>query len=309
MSATSYGNGMKPTVTDSRQALMIAAAGVLFSALWSSAFIAGKVGLDAAPPFYLLTARFLVGGILMMSASVVITSWRPYYTDGWRPWLLVLLLGLLNNVFYLGMSFYALQSLPAGLVVLIVSTAPIVTAVMAYFILGESLTVQKIIGLLVSLAGVGIIMYPRIDRGDFSEILGIMLVSMSTLALASGTVVYKRYAAHIPALWVNAWSTLFGGLMLLPVALTLEDITAVKWNATLLETIGYLVFVVSIGAMLLWFWLIRMAGASKASTLHFLNPPLGLFLAWLLLDEVPAWNELLGVFPVSLGVLLVVRGK
>jgi drug/metabolite transporter (DMT)-like permease len=52
-----------------------------------------------------------------------------------------------------------------------------------------------------------------------------------------------------------------------------------------------------------------MAGASKASTLHFLNPPLGLFLAWLLLDEVPAWNELLGVFPVSLGVLLVVRGK
>ena len=309
MSATSHGSGMKLTATDSKQALIIAATGVLFSTLWSSAFIAGKVGLDAAPPLYLLAVRFLVAGILMISASIAITSWRPYYTDGWRPWLLVLLLGLLNNAAYLGMSFYALQSLPAGLVVLIVSTAPIVTAVMAYFTLGESLTGQKIIGLLVSLAGVGVIMYPRIDRGDFSEILGIILVSISALALASGTVVYKRYAAQIPALWVNAWSTLFGALMLLPVALTLDNITAVKWNATLFGTIGYLVFVVSIGAMLLWFWLIRMAGASKASTLHFLNPPLGLFLAWLLLDEVPTWNELLGVFPVSLGVLLVVRGK
>ncbi len=242
---------MKPTASASQQTLIIAATGILFSTLWSSAFIAGKVGLDAAPPLYLLAARFLVAGILMTSAVIVIPSCRPYYADRWQPWLVVFFLGLLNNDLYLGMSFYALQGLPAGLVVLIVSTAPIVTAVMAYFAVGESLTAQKIIGLLVSLAGVGIIVYPRIDSGDSSEMLGIILVSISTLALASGTVVYKRYAAQIPALWVNAWSTLFAALMLLPLALTLDSITAVKWNATLLGTIGYLVFVVSIGAMLL----------------------------------------------------------
>ncbi len=300
---------MKPTATNSKQALMIAATGLLFSALWSSAFIVGKVGLEAAPPLYLLAARFLVAGIFMISVSVAIPSYWRCYADGWRPWLLALLLGLLNNALYLGMSFYALQSLPAGLVILLVSLAPIMTAVMAYFILGESLTVRKIIGLFVSLAGVGIIVYPRINRGDFSEILGIILASISALALAGGTVVYKAYAVQVSAFWLNAWSTFFGGLMLVPVALTLDNISVVKWNATLFGAIGYLVFVVSIGAMLLWFWLIRMVGASKASTLLFLNPPLGLFLAWLLLREAPTWNELLGVFPVSLGVLLVVRSK
>lgn len=154
-------------------------------------------------------------------------------------------------------------------------------------------------------------MHTRINESDFSELLGVMLVVISAFALASGTVIYKRYATQIPALWVNAWSTLLGALMLLPIALTLEDVDVdvVDWNVTLLGTIGCLVFVVSIGAMLLWFWIIRVIGASKASTLHFLNPILGLLLAWLLLAEVPRWNELLGVLPVSLGVLLVVRSK
>lgn len=300
---------MKRTNPDSGQTLKIAATGVLFSTLWSSAFIAGKVGLAAAPPLYLLVARFLIAGTIMTAVVLAIASWRRCHPGGWRPWLLALVLGLLNNVFYLGLSFYALQHLPAGLVVLIASTAPIVTAVLGYFALREPLTVQKITGLVVSLAGVGLITLPRIDRGDFSELAGIICVAASAFALAGGTVVYRRYAAQISALWINAWSTLFGALMLLPVTFAVEDIAAVHWNATLLGSIGYLVFVASIGTMLLWFWIIRTAGASKASTLHFLNPSLGLLLAWVLLDEVPDWNELLGVLPISLGVLLVVRGK
>jgi drug/metabolite transporter (DMT)-like permease len=299
--------GVKTATDDLSESLVVVLAGGLFSALWSSAFIAGKVGLEAAPPLYLLTARFLLAGVLMIVIASVVTDWRPRGADAWQLWLLAFILGLLNNVLYLGMSFYALLTLPAGLVVLILSTAPIITAAIAYPALGESLSARKGAGMLISLVGVGIIMYPRIHAEDLSELLAILLVCFSTFALAGGTIVYKRYAAQVPALWVNAWSTLFSALVLLPVALALDDITAVKWNMTLFGSISYLVFSVSIGAMLLWFWLIRSIGAGKASTLHLLNPPLGLFLAWLLLGEVPAWNELVGVFPVSFGVLLVVR--
>jgi drug/metabolite transporter (DMT)-like permease len=306
MSAPESQLGVNTPSDSFTQSMVFVFTGVLFSALWSSAFIAGKAGLEAAPPLYLLAARFLFAGVLMIMMSSFFVDWRPRGTDARQMWFLAFALGLLNNVLYLGMSFYALLSLPAGLVVLILSTAPIITAVIAYPVLGESFTIRKRAGMVISLTGVGIIMYPKFNAEDLSELVAILLVCFSTVALAGGTVAYKRYAAQAPALWINAWSTLFGALILVPVALLLDDITAIRWNMTLLSSIVYLVFAVSIGAMLLWFWLIRSIGAGKASMLHLLNPPLGLFLAWLLLGEIPAYNELVGVLPVTLGILLVV---
>jgi drug/metabolite transporter (DMT)-like permease len=299
----------EPAATDYGQSLFVISVGVVFSSLWSSAFIAGKVGLEAAPPLVLLAGRFLLAGLLMILVSSVVLDWRPRGADAWRCWTLAFLLGLLNNVLYLGMSFYALRTLPAGLVILILSTAPILTAVIAYPALGESLNVRKSIGMLVSLAGVGIIVFPRIGTDDISQLVGITLVCASTLALACGTVVYKRFATQIPAFWINTWSTFFSALVFLPAVLAFDSMKVVKWNFTLFGSVAYLVVVVTIGAMLIWFWLIRRVGASKASILHMFNPPLGMLLAWAILNEVPSWNELVGIVPVSLGVFLVIRDK
>jgi drug/metabolite transporter (DMT)-like permease len=288
--------------------LKLAATAMLFCTLWSSAFIAGKAGLASAPPLFLLTVRFLVAGALMALAVTAMGVRPAARSGGPSPWLIAIVLGVLNNALYLGMSFYALQSLPAGFVVVIVSTAPILTALIAHFTLGESLTAQKIAGLMLSIAGVWLILHARLTGAGAPQLLGVVLVSLSALSFAGGTVVYKRYAAGMPLLWVNAWSTLAGGLVLLPVTLVLEDLAAVTWDMTLLAALGHLVLAVSIGAMLLWFWLIRFVGAGRASSFHFMNPVLGVLLAWLVLNETPGWGELLGVIPVSLGVLLVVRG-
>jgi drug/metabolite transporter (DMT)-like permease len=61
----------------------------------------------------------------------------------------------------------------------------------------------------------------------------------------------------------------------------------------------------SVVAYLLWFHLLRVAGASTASAYHFLMPPLGLFFGWLLLGERTEPLDLLGVVPVALGIWLV----
>ncbi|WP_142846262.1 DMT family transporter [Telmatospirillum sp. J64-1] len=279
---------------------------LLFCLLWSSAFIAGKAGLASAPPLLLLAARFLIAGLLMVLAVSLLGLRPPQGNAGRNAWAIVLLLGLLNNALYLGMSFTALQSLPAGFVVVIVSTAPILTAILAHFLLGETLNARRITGLALGIIGVWMIVQTRLGDGGAPEIPGLVLVGLSALSLAFGTIAYKRYATGLPLLWVNAWSTLAGGLVLLPLTLAWEDLSAVTWDLTLAAALGHLVLAVSVGAMLLWFWLIRFVGAGKASSIHFLNPVFGLLLAWLVLGEIPAWNEMLGVIPVSLGVLLVV---
>ncbi len=289
--------------------LLIFAIGILFSTLWSSAFIVGKIGLESSPPLYLLSFRFFLAGILMTLITAAFTDWRPRGQNAWRAWLFALVLGLLNNVLYLGAGFYAMLTLPAGLVILILSAAPVITTALAYVALGEPLSIRKGAGILISLQGIVIIVYPKIDGNDLSELFGVALVCTSTIAFAAGTVFYKRYAAHIPMLWINAWSTFFASLVLFPVALAFEEMSAITWNSALIGTIAYLVLIVSIGAMLLWFWLIRLIDASKASMIHLMNPLLGLFLAWQLLDEIPDQNELLGALPIVAGVLLVLRDK
>ena len=69
----------------------------------------------------------------------------------------------------------------------------------------------------------------------------------------------------------------------------------------------YLSLFVSIFGYLLWFHLLNVAGATAASSYHFLMPPLGVLFGWLLLGEHVAGADLLGIVPVAIGIYLVTR--
>ena len=63
----------------------------------------------------------------------------------------------------------------------------------------------------------------------------------------------------------------------------------------------------SILAYLLWFHLLKVCGATAASSYHFLMPPLGMLFAFLVLGEHVEFRDLLGIIPVALGIYLVTR--
>ncbi|WP_054475206.1 DMT family transporter [Photorhabdus heterorhabditis] len=293
-----------------KENLKILLMAILFSVLWSSAFIAGKFGIESSPPLFLLAIRFLLAGLFMILImgfipSVKIPDRKPC------SWLLALILGMLNNVLYLGLSFYALQILPAGFIVIIISTAPIITAVLAHFTLGELLTKKKLAGLILSICGVWLIVHGQLVEGDSTQfqLLGFALVGLSTVSMTCGTIVYRRYASDISPFWINTWSTIIAGFIMLVLSLLFENLSTVNLDRRFWIVSLYLALVVSIGAMLLWFHLIRTAGASKASACHFLNPVFGLVLAGVLLHEMPSFIGVLGVIPVCLGIGLVVRSR
>jgi drug/metabolite transporter (DMT)-like permease len=58
---------------------------------------------------------------------------------------------------------------------------------------------------------------------------------------------------------------------------------------------------------LLWFHLLKVCGATAASSYHFLMPPLGVLFAFLVLGEHVEIRDLLGIVPVALGIYLVTR--
>lgn len=276
-----------------------------FSLLWSSAFIAGKVAVVSCPPLLLLSVRFLLAGPLMLlAARIQGHSWIPDRTM--LCWALVL--GVLNNTLYLGLSFTGLKTVPAGLVVVIVSAAPFITMTLARFMLGERLSRMGMISLVVGFGGVAVIMLPRL-QGVNADISGMALTMLGTCAFSLGTVLFKRAPVQLNLFALVGHQTVLGGLLLLPAALLLEDVHTVRYTPELLQSLLYLVLVVSVGATMLWFLLVRRSSASIASTYHFLNPVFGLLLGWGLLGESINGVEVLGTAFVILGIVGITRSN
>src|SRR6476659_139086 len=137
----------------------------LFCLLWSYAFVAGKIGVTDCPPLILLTARFSLAGILMLGISALR---RDAWDLTWRDAAVFAVLGVANNALYLGLGYTGLKTVSAGLGGLIVSANPVFTAAFAALFLGETLTWRKVFGLVLGMAGVGFIVWHRMEMGTDS---------------------------------------------------------------------------------------------------------------------------------------------
>lgn len=278
---------------------------VTFCGLWSSAFVATKLGLGSSPPLLLATMRFLIAGPLMILMALAIA---PRAVPG--PGLLfrLAMLGVLTNSLYLGLTFVALETVSANLVAVIASMNPLITVALAHFILKEPMTWRKAIGLVAALFGVLLIMKNRVEM-QIDAPLGIVLALVGVTAFVFGTMLFKRLRAENSLLMITGVQVLIGGLALLPFALFFEDVSAIRVDDRLMFSLAYLVVFVSIGGTLVWFQMLWNGTASAASSWHFLNPALGIFFGWVVLGERIVWTDYLGLIPIVAGILLVTRSS
>jgi len=279
--------------------LLIAA----FCLLWSSAFAVSKLALADCPPLLLLTIRFLVAGAITLFAAA---AFQPNWRLTWRDALLLAAIGIFNNALYLGFNYSAMHTVSAGLTALIASTNPVLTSLLAACFLGERMTVRKIIGLALGIAGVAFIVEGRVASGTAS-MLGIGLVGAGLMSLVGGTILFKRFAPNANLAVGNGVQNLAGGLALTPFAFAFESINEIAPSWRLFAAFAYLTLCGSVVAYLLWFHLLTVFGATSASAYHFLMPPLGMLFGWILLGEHVEARDLVGVLPVAVGIYLVTR--
>jgi drug/metabolite transporter (DMT)-like permease len=275
----------------------------LFVVLWASAFTAAKVAVTYAPPFLLLSTRFLLAGLVL--AGLARLSGRRW-TLGPGAVARFALLGIVTMAVYLALSYFGIQSVTSGFAALIISMNPVLTAVLAAPLLGERMTRTKLAGLALGVAGVGIVLQSRL-AGGIEGPVGIAFTFGALVALSASTILYKRIAPAGDLWYSTAIQTLAAGIVLLPFGLALEPVSAIRWTPELLAGFLWLALAVSLCSYLLWFDMLDRLGASTASALHFLVPPVGLLLGWAVLGEHVPPLDLLGVVPIALGIRLVTR--
>lgn len=286
-------------------ALRIAVIGTAFSFVWSSAFIAGKIGMTASGPLTLLSLRFLLAGGILLLLGRCFAHAAPFVWRDRRLLLTALAAGLLTNAVYLGLTYTGMQSVPAGLTAILVSTNPLLTSSLASAWLKESFGWRGALGLAAGFVGVIWIMGGRATSAP-ADGEGVILILLGTVALAAATLLTRRVVARLDPWNIALIQLPASGLALLPLAWWREGL-AISPNVAFFGSLLYQATVVSIGTTLMLLWLVRHGGSARASSFHLLNPVFGTLLALGLLGESIPPTDLLGMLPIVAGLALVLR--
>jgi drug/metabolite transporter (DMT)-like permease len=274
-----------------------------FCLLWASAFSVAKVAVADCPPLLVLTARFLLAAAVMLGAAAI---FRVPFKLSRRDVLIFAVLGIANQAAYLGLSYVGIRSISSGLAALVISANPVLTAVLAAVFLNERMTWRKPAGLLLGIGGVAFVVEHRL-AGGVEHSVGIVFTTAALISLTAGTILFKKLAPT-GGLWIgNGVQSLSAGLVTLPFALTFESVRDIVPSWRLIASLAYLALFVSVFAYILWFHLLKVSGATAASSYHFMMPPLGMLFGWLLLGEHVALSDMIGIVPVAIGIYLVTR--
>lgn len=302
------------------KSLLAALAPAVFVLLWATGFIGAKLGLPYAEAGTFLALRFLFVVLLTAPLLLFLPNQRLH---GWHQIGHVAVVGALMHGVYLGGVFAAIgRGMPAGLASLIVSLQPLLTAAVVGPLLGERVRPRQVLGLLLGLTGVALVLSGklvpqgsvataadvggRLFEGFGLDALACVLAAL--LGISAATVYQKRFAQHAPLVG-GAVVQYLAATMVVGMPALLFESNRVVWSGEFAFALGYLVVVLSLGAVSLLMLLIRWGEASKTASLFYLVPPVTAVIAYLLFDEKLGPVALVGMAIAVLGVALVVVGR
>ena len=280
--------------------MLLKIAPFLFVFLWSTGFVGAKFGLPYAEPLsFLLVRYFFVIGLMTLLG---LATKAPWPSDA-RRWFHIGVSGLLVHAFYLGGVFVAIQhGLPAGITALVVGMQPLLTAFGAGAFLDEKVAPRQWAGLALGLVGVFLVLSGKIAA---DAPLGAMLAPavVALLAITAGTLYQKKFC---PSFDLRTGSVIqfLPTAALTALAIALFGEFRIDWTAQFVFALGWLVLVLSLGAISLLNLLIRSGSAVNVASLFYLTPPTTAVIAWLLFDETLSGAALAGMTLAVAGVWL-----
>lgn len=256
----------------------------IFVLLWATGFIGAKYGLPFAEPLTFLSLRFaIVIAVLALVALTTSAPWPPNAASVFHS----AVSGILIHGVYLGGVFWSISlGMPAGISALIVGLQPLLTAVLSGVLLNERVHLRHWLGLALGFFGLIAVLGPALGASSVAA-LGFVNVGLCLAALVGitlGTIYQKAFSA---AADLRTGAVVqYGAAMAftLPVALLLET-NRITWTPEFVGALGWLVIVLSIGAISLLMFIIRHGEVSKVATLFYLVPPVTALMAWGMFGE------------------------
>jgi drug/metabolite transporter (DMT)-like permease len=275
--------------------------------LFGSSVVAVRVAVQEVPPLSLAVLRFGQGGLLLVFVLLLVGG-RDVLRVKWRDLPLLVLLGAIFFAVFPVTFNASLRLIEASRGALLLATIPLWSALLARISRSERLAPRQVVGVLISLAGVGLALAERGvgGQGGLGTLAGDALMLVTALCGAAYGVLAQRAFARYAALTVTAYAMVLGTLLLLPAAVA-EGLVGVFPQLDR-QTVALLVFLGVFGGALgffLWTFALTRLTPTQVAVYINLNPLVAILLAAVLLAERLTIVFATGFGAVLVGVLLV----
>jgi drug/metabolite transporter (DMT)-like permease len=266
----------------------VAVAFALVYIFWGSTYLGIGIAVEHIPPLLMTGTRFLTAGLLMLAwCAISGRRIRVTVAEGVRLGIIgVLLLSVANPVLA-----RAEEIVPTGLAALIVSMTPLwFLLIDTWMFRGDHVSRRGMTGLLLGIAGIVVLLWPKLRAMSSSPMDRRVLLAALTLPLASfswalGSALSKRWQEGIDAFTATGWQMAIAGALNLCLALALGDPGRARWTLQGIAAIAYLIVFGSWVGYSAYIWLLQNVPMPKVATYAYVNPVVAVFLGWLVLHE------------------------
>lgn len=279
---------------------------VIIAILFGSVFVAGKYLADAIPPATLSALRYSVTVLVFL--PILFKQRLQILSINRRDWILIVLAALLGITTYHVLFYWSLHFTSATNVALIHAANPLLTLMLAWFILKQVITRRAVLGFCLAVVGITFI----VSDGSFQQLLtlrlntGELLMLIATISWAGYTVLLKGInQKKVGSSVLTGLVAMIGWLLLLPLSAREVDISfiaSVSWSSWLA------VLYMGAGSSGLGYWLYtksaRDLGPATTSLLVYSMVPLVVaIIEWLWLGVAMNWIQAAGFIFICCGLV------
>jgi drug/metabolite transporter (DMT)-like permease len=276
---------------------------LLMATIWGVNYSAVKYAGSAFGPLTFTWMRVLIAMVMLLSAVLLQRKKWPARLDVLK----LLGLGVIGNGLYQLLFVFGVSRTRVGSAALIISAAPAFIALLGLSRGAERVSRRGWAGIILSIAGVGIVMLGSADAGGTQRgsLIGASLVFCGVLCWSIYTVGLQPLTHRVDAVQLSAL-TMAGGMI--PLAFATPFAVSSIASAHVSHIAWWCVFyssVISIGiAYLFWYRGIRVLGPTKTSIYGNLQPIAAILTGWIALGEVPTVWQLAGTVAIIGGIFL-----
>jgi drug/metabolite transporter (DMT)-like permease len=284
----------------------VPAAWLTLCIVWSSTWLAIKVGLRDLPPISFVAIRFLIAIIVLLAVSIGRTRLLPLRRSDYA---VLATTGVLMFAVNYTLLFWAELHVSSGLAAVLQATIPMFGLIFAHWMLpDEPLRFQKLAGVIIAIGGVTVICARLLGFNGPLAFWGGVAVVFGAGSAAFANVLVKARSIQLAPAMLAAWQMIFGTAPLLVLGFAVDGNPArFHWTTMSVFCLIYLAVIGSALTFLLLYWLLPRLTVAQLQSISLITPPGAVMLGWLLGGETFPISSLFGTALVLAGVWMIFR--
>ncbi|WP_347838876.1 DMT family transporter [uncultured Draconibacterium sp.] len=279
---------------------ILSALGAVF--FWSFSFVWFKIAFIAYKPITVVIFRLAISAVLITFIALLLKRLqKPAKAD----YKLFFFMSFFEPFLYFLGESYGLKYVSSTVAAVIVATIPLFTPIAAWYFHKEKIKVMNIAGLLLSFAGVGLVVLNGNFRFDASP-LGVSLEFMAVISAIAYSIILKNLAARYNTLTIIAYQNIIGVMLFLPIWLLIDvkDFMQTPFHPQAFRAIILLAVFSSTFAFVFFTQSVRQLGVTRSNTFVNLIPVFVAILSFFILKDELGLQKIIGILVVVSGLFL-----